>query len=878
MQEKKQTTRRELEGLTTEIFRQHGVEAPERQKPTGEKKLPRKVLRKEKRAAKKQRKEHYFLGYDSKDVRAAAKVTARKVEEERKEKEALKKPKTASKKTSDNASKKRKRRRMASLREAEANGEVIIKKEANAEPQQQDASKEAENASCSQHDDDPHEQELRYLEEKLGGGDPDTLKKEMEKSGFDADFLSFVDSIAPARTKAVSSTAKVDNNEDITKPEKKKKTKEKKEIVPITEEEDDPFEDELNYLGHNLGLVDGEMDAKFLKQMEAIGFDNDLWQLVDDIVPKKKGKKKRIIKECGENDKENNTSDIDKDKCGSPVKKKRKKEEESKKKKTTNEVDEYDKGKEEEKGAVPIGKYIPPALRKEMEEKVTTEMKLNGLFNKVSEGNLDVSAKHICRLTEDLRREKPSSCHTLFAELLLHAAVSNPTMNVLVTACYAAIVVAASVAVHPSLGAAVAKNLAQRLRRYMDMDTKENKDALIGETKNVIIFSSLLFYFGLLPSSVPFGIFKILFQGPSSEESIDLALTTLRYSGRTLRGRYAKDFKEILIFLMEKTSRHKNKDVGRVKFLLQDLEDLKNNKSMCFSVMDRFDQTKGWLEGTELMRGKKITDITFDLPFDFPAECPDSWDMDPLNTGHHVRLVERKQTASPLWDEARAQGMNTDVRKAAYVALMGAEDDMHAVIRINEVVKHVKQIQDVCAVILHCAIRASVNNPFFSLVMISLCDRPGSWGKKYAHGFKQVVAHHMSEVHKYNTASCLNMADLFSSAVASEAVNLPLAHVRFLKFTTGGSPFSGILGLFMRRLIERLMSLCEDLESIFSPLKQYDDVREGVLVAVENLVVPRMKKSDAKKQKQLDQLRDILNEGKEMMGQDDGEWDHTITM
>jgi len=525
-----------------------------------------------------------------------------------------------------------------------------------------------------------------------------------------------------------------------------------------------------------------------------------------------------------------------------------------------------------------VGRYVPPALRRKQDEvpEATVEAKLNSLLNKISEGNLAISAQKMTEVAEELRRISPKIAHMAVARALVPAAVQNPHVNVLVTACYVAIVCALSINVHASMGAAVVLDLLHRFRSFMDM--KEYTSEQLGVLKNVIIFISLLFYFGLLPPSVPFGIFRALYENSNLDDEIrvDCALTTLRYSGKTLRSRYTEDFKNILVYLLEKNNKYRyqkeNHSSVRIKFLLEDLEDLKNNKNVNFTVMERFDSTKTWLDSTELLRGKKMVDCTFDLPFEFPALPPAGWDADPLSVGHHVKLLARTQSISPLWEEARQQGMNTEIRKAVYVALMGAEDDAHASIRINEVVKHVKQITDVCNVITHCSLRAEINNPYYSLVMLALCDRPGSWGKKYAHAFKQSIGQRIQEVHTYNLPSTLNLAHLFASGVASDAVQIPLRNIRLMQFESDG--FSGTLGVFLRSVLEKLLMFLERdaLEEIFAPLKQHTDVQEGVLVVLENLVTPRaMSRNDAEEITKIDFLRTLLSNDDNM--DDLGEWE-----
>lgn len=563
------------------------------------------------------------------------------------------------------------------------------------------------------------------------------------------------------------------------------------------EETDDPLDHEVQYLEKKLNLTSGVMDDKFLKTMDSIGLDAEFLNFVDNVPKKRKTAEKT------------------------------------------------EKPAEELKG-----KYVPPHLR-ETEEEQSIETKLNSLFNKVSEGNLDIISHQIVQITEDLQRDRPEA-YAVFAPLFVEAAVSNPHMNVLITACFAALTCTTAYTVHISFASAVVAELAARIRKYLE--TKED----IGVTKNVIIFLSLLFYFGLLPASVPFGLFKALFTDSPTEECIDLALTTLRYCGRTLRSQFPSDFKEVLLFLTAKTLKIKKE--GRVKWLLMDLEELKNNKTVVsFTVMDRFDQTKSWLEGCSLMRGKKVKEMAFDLPFEFPEEPPKNWVQDPLNSGHIVKLATRgREISSPLWDEARSQGMNTDLRKAAYVALMGAEDDTHAIIRIDEVCKGPRQINDVCAVILHCALRGETNNPFFSLVMIGMCDKPGARGKKFAHEFKHALTNHLTQLHSCNKPSAQNLADIFAAGIASDAVNFPIGHLRFLKFdqVDASSPFSGVFGVFVQRMMERLFLLCEDLAARFSPLTKYEDVREGICVAIESLVAPRM--NTIEDQEKLDTVRRAL--------------------
>ena len=136
-------------------------------------------------------------------------------------------------------------------------------------------------------------------------------------------------------------------------------------------------------------------------------------------------------------------------------------------------------------------------------------------------------------------------------------------------------------------------------------------------------------------------------------------------------------------------------------------------------------------------------------------------------------------------------------------------------------------------------------------------------GKKYIHAFKNALIPKLQEVSKLSLRPIVNLATLFATGVADDTADLPLSLIRYLNFSSGGvvtaggegsenksaedmgtmlKAFKGAHGVFLRELLVRVIKLAErdGFLRIFAPLKQYADVREGVSLALDHLVLPKL--------------------------------------
>mmetsp|Transcript_65858 Transcript_65858/g.137516 ORF Transcript_65858/g.137516 Transcript_65858/m.137516 type:complete len:474 (-) Transcript_65858:168-1589(-) len=427
------------------------------------------------------------------------------------------------------------------------------------------------------------------------------------------------------------------------------------------------------------------------------------------------------------------------------------------------------------------------------------------------------------------------------------------------------------------------RQLRASLERAEDSSDANGEDARIA--KNCVSFLALMFSFGLLQGRAICDMVKAIFRdGNVSEVRIDLALTTLRYAGRSLRSECAEDFRELLAFVTANAGGTSSSTASnskgssnaavsstkggpesapgdmrtRIGYLLRELQDLKNNK-VSFTAMDRFEPLRNWLKTTPMLRGKKASDAQIALQFNFMTEqeVPANLIAGTSSSGSSsatgssakaMRTSKDAKGAEPLRALAQQQRLNTDLRQSLFVAIMGAEDFEHAAERLVEVSATAKAgIAEACLIVFHCAIREKAPNPYYEHVATSMCSRPPPMGNRFVHNFKRAAVQHLQQAHTYGLRATVALAELIAALVVSSEVELPLSIIRFVKFSGDGSGLGGslgsTLGLLVRHMVESLLRRAADPEAaaaLFDTLAKYEDVRQGILLVLDSLVKPRL--------------------------------------
>jgi nucleolar MIF4G domain-containing protein 1 len=110
-----------------------------------------------------------------------------------------------------------------------------------------------------------------------------------------------------------------------------------------------------------------------------------------------------------------------------------------------------------------------------------------------------------------------------------------------------------------------------------------------------------------------------------------------------------------------------------------------------------------------------------------------SWRDDPLELArqelsslpHKEVTAEDSEGEPDLVDIAKAQRMNTDVRRSIFVAIMSATDYRDAHVRLIKLRLKRTQELEIPRVLIHCAMEEEAHNPYYTLIARKICGELG---------------------------------------------------------------------------------------------------------------------------------------------------------
>ena len=402
-------------------------------------------------------------------------------------------------------------------------------------------------------------------------------------------------------------------------------------------------------------------------------------------------------------------------------------------------------------------KYVPPHLRKgattsegAMSVTKKRETSLLGLLNRVSEGNIDSISREIVSVIVNQKLSASS-----VAQSLVNIACDNPHITVTLQGTFAGITCAIAAETAPS-NQYSGSMLAELTKRILHSITDDSKQRTV---TNLVRFTSCLFSLGLFGVDVMDSLLTYLVDTPQlpTEKRLEWVLACLRFSGRVLRDHHKQRFISILDRLSSKLSALT--DGGKqAAFALKELMSMKDGKSN-FRAVDHLQTVCEWLiirnsqsskfkasEGSTLTGWKvpkEIESVQLVVPsvcflfsgaYSFPSGWTDSIPSEPS-----------QETAAPnnsvsLEELASMHRMTTEVKKNAFVAIMGSVDANHALIRLDQfgLLDKPKYFASIVSVIVHCAMQESSLNPFYVELMRSLCasQRDIKRDRKFSISFK----------------------------------------------------------------------------------------------------------------------------------------------
>lgn len=401
-------------------------------------------------------------------------------------------------------------------------------------------------------------------------------------------------------------------------------------------------------------------------------------------------------------------------------------------------------------------KYIPPAQRRQLmvsngdgdsADLDVLRKKIQGQVNRLTE----TSMLGIVKAIEDIYRDHPRQLVTATLTAKVLDSISNEvnTRDTFFTL-YGGFIAALYRILGTDFGAYFLQNVVELFDRcyFEASEDKENSD-LPGKKKQALDLMSLLaelYNLGVVGAALIFDFIRI-FVSQVSELNAELLLKIVRSSGPQLRQDDPSALKDIVSMLNSSIAKHGTEDLSvRFKFMIETLTNLKNNKArkgndasiVASEAIVRMKKILGTLNTRQLRASEPLRPSLRDIR---DVDKKGKWWLVGASWRHNMvddaeEQNESAQKAAQNIDDddiddgitnylqlAREQRMNTDVRRAIFVAIMSSEDYRDARERLLKLRLKRNQEREIPHVLLHCCGNEAQYNPYYTLIAQQLCSQ-----------------------------------------------------------------------------------------------------------------------------------------------------------
>lgn len=435
--------------------------------------------------------------------------------------------------------------------------------------------------------------------------------------------------------------------------------------------------------------------------------------------------------------------------------------------------------KKENPYAAPVesGSYVPPSMRKcELDATESSEMKeirkkVKSLLNKLSESNLVIIVNSLNDMYDSGSRQNVTQA--IIEQIMEIVGQKNKLLDGF-TMLYSAVIFALWKERGNEIGAMFTQNAVEVFIQYYETEMENFSPALTENTNedtprliskecfNIVTMLAYCYNFGLLSCKLIYSLISEFIKYPN-EFTTELLMKVISVSGPLIRGDDPTALKDILSQLLANCKILKTQS-PRLKFLLDTLADLKNNrlkpsvlslsnsklkKTIQGSIKSSFPleplqvslddikniNTKGkwWLVGAS-WRGNMNEAF---------EEANNNVKIQQNNQVSDIALDDTLLNDLPDWEAiSREQRMNTDVRRAIFISIMSAHDYMDAFAKLEKLNLKNKQSLDIPKVLLRCLTKDGISNqynPYYALVASKLSEHHHNLQKSFQFLFWDVV-------------------------------------------------------------------------------------------------------------------------------------------
>ncbi|KAI0542446.1 hypothetical protein GGR58DRAFT_452354 [Xylaria digitata] len=383
-----------------------------------------------------------------------------------------------------------------------------------------------------------------------------------------------------------------------------------------------------------------------------------------------------------------------------------------------------------------VAKYVPPSLRKQSgsndQVEAQLQRRIQGLINRLTNDNMTGILKDITNLYQT----NPRQLVTTTLVNLIMALVCSPEKR---PDSFFTMIAGFIAAVHKTMGVAVSAQFLQQLVETLEKRSAEvSGDKSDAGSKHLVSLLAELYNLQVIGCNLIFDYVR-LFLESLSELNTELLLRIIQLCGPSLRRDDSRALRDIINHIQPNTT----KDMSvRTKFMIDEMKKLQSNKAKAAAknkdlaeqrtqlrkrigtlkgthdvqplrvglrdIRDSETQGKWWLVGASWLGNQSGQEKN-------KNQDDDGDDDDDLGD-ETITQVDDDLGIPDLWQLAREQGFNTEVRQRIFVALHAAADCDSADLLVQKLRLNKHQRKEIAEVIVRSGERQNVYNHYYALL------------------------------------------------------------------------------------------------------------------------------------------------------------------
>ncbi|XP_073035000.1 uncharacterized protein [Primulina eburnea] len=473
-------------------------------------------------------------------------------------------------------------------------------------------------------------------------------------------------------------------------------------------------------------------------------------------------------------------------------------------------------------------KYLHPHLRSHggdgSEEYDQLRLQVRGILNKLSDAE---------SITGEVFRCIQSAGHKVYSQMVCEEVVRSCSRDISGFEQHAA-VFAASVAgmaclVGIDFGAKLLSCLA---KRFEEEYLKEDKISL----QNLALLLSNLYVFGVCSSELMYD-FLLILSKRLTELDVSTIKTVLQCCGMKLRGDDPSEMKNLISSVQSRANYLKasseegqsNLSCNRMRFMLETIYDIKNNRKRSEENTPKYTQVKKWLQKLKvdniLIRGLKWSQLLD------PYKKGQWWLSEVIASGidnlEDVAGAIDKEIpeTKKMLQLAASQRMNTDARRAIFCIIMSAEDYIDAFEKLLRLELLGKQDREIMRVLVECCLQEKIFNKYYCLLASKLC----SFDKNHRFTLQYCLWDHFKELDSMPLIRSMHLAKFVAEMVG--CFSLSLAVLKAVELNDAIHPTPKRI-MHFRVLFEAILEFPDKLIwNVFTritTIPEYESLRNGI--------------------------------------------------